>query len=258
MVVAHRARDPRTVPVMAPVSQNGYPANNRELVSSRLIPGTSRKVTVRNGPAGDLLLWVAGEFDRQVEDIDAGQLDDWGYAERQIIGGAELSNHASGTAIDLNAPKHPLGVANTFSVKQRAAIHAILARAQGCVRWGGDYSGRVDEMHFEIVKNEAACRTALAAVREADGLGAQEMAVLKRVLAIVTESQRRFTIGMAAVQAQVNSLVAGEAKDLTAAQVGAIVTKATTDAATKANAEFKAAMAEVDKDLEQIKEGQKT
>lgn len=87
-------------------------------------------------------------------------------------------------------------------------------------------------------------------------MGASEMAVLKRVQAIVTESQRRFTVGLAAAQAQLNALVAGQAKGMTAEQVGALVTKATTDAANKAGAEFKAAMAEIDKDLEEIKEGQ--
>src|ERR1044072_531240 len=151
---------------MAPVSQNGYSANDRSKVSSRTIPGTSRKVTVRNGPAGDLLLWVAGQFDKQVEDIDAGQLDDWGYAERPIIGGTELSNHASGTAIDLNATRHPLGTqpSANFSRKQIDAIHWIIGRTQGCVRWGGDYTGRKDGMHFEIVRGEAGCAAALAAI----------------------------------------------------------------------------------------------
>lgn len=143
-------------------SQNGYTANDVTLTSVRTIPGTTREIRVRTGPAGDLLLWVAGQFDKRVEDIEAGQLDDWGYAERPIRGGTELSNHASGTAIDLNAPKHPLGAVGTFSRDQVKAIHAIIAEAGWCIRWGGDYSGRKDEMHFEVVANESACRRALA------------------------------------------------------------------------------------------------
>jgi len=148
------------------VSQNGYTANDASKVSSRLVPGTTRRLTVRNGPAGDLLLWVAGQFDKLVEDIEQGILDDWGYAARPIRGGTELSNHASGTAIDLNATSHPLATdppAN-FSKAEIDAIHAILARTQGCVRWGGDYTGRKDGMHFEIVRDEAACAAALATV----------------------------------------------------------------------------------------------
>ena len=148
------------------VSQNGYTANDPSKVSSRLVPGTTRRLTVRNGPAGDLLLWVAAQFDKLVEDIEQGILDDWGYAERPIRGGTELSNHASGTAIDLNATSHPLATdppAN-FSKAEIDAIHAIVGRTQGCVRWGGDYSGRKDGMHFEIVRDEAACAAALAAL----------------------------------------------------------------------------------------------
>lgn len=40
------------------------------------------------------------------------------------------SNHASGTAIDLNATRHPLGTiaAHSFTKKQIAAIHARLKR----------------------------------------------------------------------------------------------------------------------------------
>jgi len=144
-------------------SQNGYPANNAALVSSRLVPGTTRKLTVRKGPAGDLLLWVASQFDKLVEDIEQGILDDWGYAERPIRGGTVLSNHASGTAIDLNATSHPLATeppAN-FSNAKIGAIHSIIGRTNGCVRWGGDYTGRKDGMHFEIVASEARCASAL-------------------------------------------------------------------------------------------------
>jgi hypothetical protein len=60
-------------------SQNGWRANDRSTVSSRLIPGTGRSVLVRNGAPGDLLLEVAARFDREVEDVDLGA-DDWGYA----------------------------------------------------------------------------------------------------------------------------------------------------------------------------------
>jgi len=144
-------------------SQNGYPANDATLVSSRLVPGTTRKLTVRKGPAGDLLLWVAAQFDKLVEDIEQGILDDWGYAPREIRGSTQISNHASGTAIDLNATSHPLATdppAN-FSKAKIDAIHGITGRTQGCVRWGGDYTGRKDGMHFEIVASEARCASVL-------------------------------------------------------------------------------------------------
>jgi hypothetical protein len=147
-------------------SQNGYPANDVNLTSSRTVPGTTRRLRVRIGPAGDLLLWVAGQFDKLVEDIEQGILDDWGYAEREVRGGSDLSNHASGTAIDLNATAHPLSTAPAanFSAQEIANIRSIVARTNGCVRWGGDYTGRKDGMHFEINASQAACAQVLNAL----------------------------------------------------------------------------------------------
>ena len=146
-------------------SQNGWVANDRSLVSSRLIPGSSVRVTVRDGAAGDVLLYVASQVDQRVEDIDnaRGALDDWGYAERPIRGGRALSNHASGTAIDLNATKHPLARRGTFTREQVGEIHRILDEVGHVVRWGGDYRGRADEMHFEI--NDTPERVAAVAAR---------------------------------------------------------------------------------------------
>ena len=136
------------------MSQNGWVANDRSLIESQLIPGTEVRVTVRKGAAGAVLLYVASQVDARVEDIDnaRGHLDDWGYAERPIRGNPnELSNHASGTALDLNATRHALGHVGTFTPGQVQVIHAILREVGGVVRWGGDYHGRKDEMHFEIV-----------------------------------------------------------------------------------------------------------
>jgi hypothetical protein len=50
----------------------------------------------------------------------------------------------------VNATWHPLGVRGTFTPAQVAEIHRILAETGDVVRWGGDYEGRPDEMHFEI------------------------------------------------------------------------------------------------------------
>ena len=131
-------------------SQNGYPANEVSRTQVRNIPGTSRNVRLEAGDAGYLLLHFASWFDEFIESVDGGQLDDWGYAERPIRGGTSLSNHASGTALDLNAPRHPMGVRGTFTRAQTRAIREQLKVYDGCIRWGGDYSGRPDEMHFEI------------------------------------------------------------------------------------------------------------
>jgi len=129
------------------VSQNGWPVDPPR--RSRTVPGTDVRLVVADGPAGDVLVWVLAQFDRRVEDLDVGA-DDWGYANRPIRGSTATSNHASATAVDANATRHPLGARGTFTAAQVAEIHRILSEVDNVVRWGGDYTGRRDEMHFEI------------------------------------------------------------------------------------------------------------
>lgn len=147
-----------------PVSQNGYTANSQAPIRRARIEGTDVSVGVRRGPAGDLLLHAAARWHREVEPLRApdGVLDCWGYAPRTIRGSTTLSNHASGTALDLRARAHPLGRSGTFRADQVAAIRRILADCRFAIRWGGDYRGRKDEMHIEIVVDEDTCRGVLA------------------------------------------------------------------------------------------------
>lgn len=139
-------------------SQNGWNAGTPAAIGgldTSAVPGTSVKLPqgVRKGDVATVLLYVAQQFHRTVEPLHPGWC--WGYHYKHIEGSTTLSNHASGTAIDLNAPNHPMGRANTFSASKRAAIRAILRYCDGVVRWGGDYTGRRDDMHFEIVKGAA-------------------------------------------------------------------------------------------------------
>jgi len=133
---------------MMVASQNGWRANDPSVIKSYPLPGGS--VSLHTGSPGEVLVYVANRFHREVETLIWPGV--WGFAERPIRGGTELSNHASGTAIDLNAPKHPLGTdpASNYSAAQIAAIHKILASCRGLIRWGGDYVGRKDPMHFEV------------------------------------------------------------------------------------------------------------
>lgn len=119
---------------------------------SWILPGVDRKLKARDGSAGFLLVHLALWFDEDVERLDVGTYDDWGWASRPVRGSTVISNHASGTAIDLNATQHPMGVltTKTFSRAEIFAIHNRLKLYSGCIRWGGDYTGRPDAMHFEI------------------------------------------------------------------------------------------------------------
>lgn len=73
-----------------------------------------------------------------------------------------LSNHALGTAIDINAAWNGFGVAPA----RRGAVGSLAPLADFCadfgLYWGGWYSGRKDGMHFECVtlQDEAALRSA--------------------------------------------------------------------------------------------------
>ncbi len=130
-------------------SQNGYSAKDATLIASYTVPGTNVRVALRKGDVSVVLLFVAEEFHRHVEPLR--QKDTGGYNPRSIIGGRSLSNHASGTAIDVRWNDHPIGKRGTFTATQVRAIDDILTFCGGVVRWGGRYKSRVDEMHFEVV-----------------------------------------------------------------------------------------------------------
>jgi hypothetical protein len=71
----------------------------------------------------------------------------WGYTYKANVNNpSQLSCHASGTAIDWNAPDHPNGSSGTFTNSQVTTIYTILAEVEGAVSWLQGY----DEMHFEI------------------------------------------------------------------------------------------------------------
>ena len=132
-------------------SPNGWPASEDRKalgIESFVVPGTKIKLACAQAVA-PLLVNFAKEFNELVEPIDQGQLDDWGYAFRMTRGSDKiLSNHSSGTAIDLNALKHPLGKSNTFT-KEQCNMITLLITKYG-LAWGGHYKKRKDEMHFEI------------------------------------------------------------------------------------------------------------
>jgi hypothetical protein len=139
------------------ISQNGWVASedqNAIGIKSFKVPGTKIRLRCAKKVA-PLLVTFAAEFHTNIERIHVGKLDDWGYAFRNVKGSTDkLSNHASGTAIDLNATDHPLGHAGTFTQMQTVMIQA-LCKKYG-LQWGGNWQ-RPDEMHFEVSVNEAQC-----------------------------------------------------------------------------------------------------
>ena len=126
------------------------PSGDARLTVIEPVPG--RRFTVLAGPVATVLDWLIRRFHAEVEPIDQGILDDYGYNYRKVRGSDSWSNHASGTAVDLNATKHPFKTRadQNFSPAQIAAVRQILADAtingQQVVRW----LDANDPMHFEI------------------------------------------------------------------------------------------------------------
>jgi hypothetical protein len=147
-------------------SQNGWSASESKSaigIVNPTVAGVDFPNGVRGGDVETVLVYVASQFHKTVEALHDGWC--WGYFYKKIEGGGSLSNHASGTAIDLNAPNHPIKKSGTFNVAQRAGIRKILQTCEGVVRWGGDYTGRKDEMHFEIVGNAASVKRVASKIR---------------------------------------------------------------------------------------------
>ena len=135
-------------------SYNGWPGieSSSDPRLTVIEPVKNRKFRVRAGDVAAVFEWLIKRFHNEVEPIDQVQLDDWSYNYRKVVGGNTLSNHASATAVDLNATKHPFNTRATsnFTAGQIAAIRRILADAkvngQDVLRWLDGH----DPMHFEI------------------------------------------------------------------------------------------------------------
>lgn len=135
-------------------SQNGWPVlsgyGDKKLVKIPYITGK-----VLGGDVAWVLQDFVSWFHVNIEPLDKGVDDDWGFAPRPIAGTSVISNHASGTAIDLNAVRHPM-FRDTMNDATENKIRLRLKRYKGAIRWGGDYrTGRIDQMHFEVNVTQA-------------------------------------------------------------------------------------------------------
>lgn len=76
------------------------------------------------------------------------------YNPRKIRGSdTKWSNHAYGAAIDINAEQNGFNMVGNIPIPVIAAF-----KAEGA-RWGGDYKGRTDPMHFEFCASNEPPRT---------------------------------------------------------------------------------------------------
>lgn len=124
-------------------SENGWRMCNRdECVIADVPLMFIDTAPLRAGDVATVLgAWMVW-YDRNVEEIVSPV---WGWSRDNDVA---TSNHLSGTAIDLNAPKYPWG----RRVMPQHLIDKVrhgLGLFEGTVFWGADWS-RADEMHYQI------------------------------------------------------------------------------------------------------------
>jgi hypothetical protein len=147
-------------PLLSGAEHGELPKLRRWLVPTPGAPG-ERHLYLRDGSAGFLLIHLALWFHEEVERLDLGVWDEWGYAPRPIRGGSAPSNHGSGTAADLNATRHPFRVPTlrTFTPAQVRAIRHRLKLYRGLIDWGGAWRPEnQDAMHFELAPGSTLAR----------------------------------------------------------------------------------------------------
>lgn len=131
-------------------SYNGWPASSSPsaigVVAFAPVKSVQFPQGVKGGDVATVMGWLVKSLHARVEPIMV-EPGCWGYNYRANVNNPDvLSCHASGTAIDYNAPKHPNGQSGTWSSAQYAEITKILNQLENVVRMLKGY----DEMHFEI------------------------------------------------------------------------------------------------------------
>lgn len=134
-------------------SVNGWPAHPDPAVlglRTYAVPLQSgRTVSLWLHPkAAPALVQMIQWWDQHVEPIDPADTGSFAYRPVRGYGWSSVSNHASGTAVDLNGSRHRLGRRGTVPAGLAEAIRAKAAELG--LRWGGTYRSRADEMHVEV------------------------------------------------------------------------------------------------------------
>jgi len=145
-------------------SGNGWPVSlDKSSIVNYMVPGTKRHFSCRTSVA-PILINFAAEI-HKLEPIDTGTFDDWGWQVRKVKAGRKYSNHASGTALDINATKHGWKATRSGYTKKQERIIDILCFDFG-IRWGWRYKfGFKDPMHFEIIESKLQVKERIAAMK---------------------------------------------------------------------------------------------
>lgn len=127
------------------VSENGWLMCNRDecVVAGPSVglPFTDT-APIRSGDASTILVAWLVWYHRSVEPLSSPV---WGWSAMNDV---PDSNHLSGTAVDVNAPKYPWG-ARVMPADRIGKVRNGLRLFEGTIFWGADWN-RADEMHYQI------------------------------------------------------------------------------------------------------------
>jgi hypothetical protein len=133
-------------------SSNGWPASpiQSEIgIGIFTVVAGIKPVRVRCAAAvAPLLVGALKEWHKRVEKLEPGETQ--GYTFRDVRGGSGLSNHASGTAVDVWPSRHPQGDRDGNLTKEQRSAILDICKKYG-LRSGGTYkTAKTDWMHIEI------------------------------------------------------------------------------------------------------------
>ena len=147
-------------------SENGWRMCNRdecEIVNIKDLFLVDTAPIRKGAPLTILGAWLKW-YDLNVEEIGSQV---WGWSRDNDV---STSNHLSGTALDVNAPKYPWGQ-RVMPAARKNKIREGLNLFEGTVFWGADWT-RADEMHYQMAFREGDARNeAFAAKLRAGHLG---------------------------------------------------------------------------------------
>ena len=142
-------------------TDNGWPASKTLATRPLVINGTEFVGGIADRDDVERVLRYA--LQRVADEVEAPVNPGcWGFSFRPNRNDpSALSRHSGGIAVDLNAPTNPNGVPTerTWTMPQILEIHWILddldrlcglTAGDRVVRWGGDFNGTPDSMHFEV------------------------------------------------------------------------------------------------------------
>lgn len=126
---------------MAPLSINRWKVLSGygdPRLRTAVVPGTTRKITMKRGVL-PVFLAFAADYHRTIAPIDTGTFDDWGFSYRVARASSSWSDHASGTALDLNATREGAQGPSRYEWWEGAKAEQMrrLLRRYDVLMWGG-------------------------------------------------------------------------------------------------------------------------